>query len=177
MAKPSVVCSADDFEAQYVRPKEGRTLVVGSKVYPGRTDRRLQYPNVIGIDMEHGAGVDLVLDMEETLPYTLGHFAHVDCLSVLEHTKRPWLVAENIERLLVPHGTLFVAVPFVWAVHAYPDDYWRFTASAIRMLFPNIEWTALMYGNQGLTDEVLRVKAEKFWYFPRTETLGFGCKS
>jgi SAM-dependent methyltransferase len=166
--------ASDEFETKYVRPKFGRTLICGSKVYKGRIDRRQRYQVAVGIDMEWGPGVDLVMNLEETLPYTLGHFAHVECRSVLEHSRQPWLLAANIERLLEPGGTLHVAVPFAWAVHGYPDDFWRFTASAIRLLFPRIEWSALMYGNQGLTDEVLRVKVERFWYFPRSEVLGFG---
>lgn len=165
------------FEHDHVRMRSGRTLIVGSHVYPGREDRRTLYPDVLGVDMVDGPGVDYVLDMEKPLP-KLGWFDHVECLSVLEHSRQPWLMAANIERLLLPGGTLYVAVPFCWRLHAYPSDYWRFTPEGIRALFPGIEWLAVKLASDELFDgpKIKSVKVEDHPYFPRTETLAFGVK-
>jgi hypothetical protein len=35
-----------------------------------------------------------------------------------------------------------VGVPFSWEIHAYPNDYWRFTADGVRVLFPGFEFDA-----------------------------------
>jgi hypothetical protein len=165
-----------DFELTYVYPESGRTLVVGSKVFPGRTDRRLMYKDVVGLDMEAGDGVDLVHNLEIAAPASLGKFRHVDCISVLEHSKQPWLVAQNIEKVMKSGATLFLSVPFIWRFHGYPNDYFRFTAEGVKVLFKNIEWDALMYGSTKLSDDS-RIEGEKIDghpYFPRTEVLGFG---
>lgn len=177
MASLFVGCS-DVFEAAHVRPKAGRTLIVGSQVYREKEDRRKRYPDVLGVDMLPGEGVDLVLDLEEALPPGLGHFQHAECLSVLEHSRRPWLLAANIEELLAPGGTLFVTVPFVWRVHGYPDDYWRLTPSGVKSLFPRIDWETLSFGygsSIGSTEKKLpTIKRAGVPYFARTETLAFG---
>lgn len=156
--------------------KKGRTLIVGSQVYRTRQDRRLLYEDVLGIDMLPGPGVDRVLNLEEKLPTDIGIFSHIECCSVLEHSQRPWLMAINIENLLVPNGTLDLEVPFVWRVHAYPSDYWRFTVEGVRLLFPNIGWNQLGYyhNDQFRTKITNRVTIEKVPHFARTTVKGSG---
>lgn len=140
---------ADDavahFWRKWVSGIEGRTLVVGSKCYGHKPDRRPLYPDAIGIDLFEGEGVDHVHDLEQTLPYWMGKFDHVDCASVLEHVRHPWKMAENIEEALKPGGSIFVQVPFAWRIHDYPGDYWRMTAEALDVLFPSIEWKSRKY--------------------------------
>lgn len=120
--------------------RKGRTLIVGSHVYEGREDDRARYKHAVGVDMIPGPGVDVVHDMEEPLPAGLGTFAHAECFSVLEHSRRPWLLAANIERLLESGGTLWVTVPWMWRRHGYPSDYFRFTTEGIKAIFPGIQW-------------------------------------
>lgn len=56
----------------YWPPREGRTLVVGSKCYGEKQDRRKLYADAIGIDLFDGDGVDQVHDLEQPLPKSLG---------------------------------------------------------------------------------------------------------
>ncbi len=161
-----------DFERNRVRAAPGRVLIVGSKVYPGRTDRRVHHDDALGVDMEPGEGVDLVADLEVRADF--GPFAHVECLSVLEHSRRPWLMAHNIEEMLLEGGTLFVAAPFAWREHAYPSDYWRFTTEGIRALFPRIDWLAMSYAGIRLRDRPKRTMVDGFPHFPRQEVFAFG---
>lgn len=165
--------SAAEFERLYVRPKPGRTLIVGSRIHANKPDRRKLYAEAVGVDMEAGEGVDEVADLEQQF---LGQFAHIECMSVLEHCRRPWLMAENLQDMLEPGGTLYVTVPFVWRVHRYPDDYWRFTTSGIRVLFPAIEWAAEAYSHRGLTDadNVPWAKSDDWPHCARTEVCMFG---
>lgn len=167
------------FERAWVRPQEGRTLIVGSRVYLAKEDRRKRYADALGVDLSHGEGVDVVCDLERPLPSILGHFHHVECWSVLEHCQRPWLVATHIEQAMLPGATLDVRVPFVWRLHAYPDDYWRLTASAVRLIFPNIEWDAIKYVGEDVRDEDMKVshiKVGETHFFGRTMVFGFGKK-
>lgn len=115
----------------------GRSLLCGNNLYDtGKEDRRARYPHAMGVDMFDGNGVDITIDLEDRLtPTILGSFEHIECHSVLEHAKRPWLIADNIKSMLVPRGTLSVLVPFAWRIHDYPSDYWRFTAAALVELF------------------------------------------
>ncbi len=127
-----------------VRKVDGAVLEVGSKDYgstmPFRRD--LGYSGrYVGLDLEAGTGVDLVGDLSESLcGLEPGSFSLVICCSVLEHVKRPWEMAANIERLLRPGGTAFVAVPWVWRYHGYPEDYFRFSHRGIMAMFPGLAW-------------------------------------
>lgn len=171
--------TADQFESLYVRPKFGPTMIVGSRVYNDKEDRRKRYPNAVGFDMQEGEGVDVVRDLE--LPIEIDQvfqFDHVECLSVLEHSKQPWLLAANIQRMLKPGGTIYVTVPFVWAHHGYPSDYWRMTPEGIAQLFPAIEWVASGYASNELTlgRKIKRTHLGGHPYFPRTEAVAFGVR-
>jgi hypothetical protein len=179
VVKRSNTCSpADEFVAQFVRPLEGRTLIAGSFVADGKADRRRLYKDVLGVDMRKGFGVDRVLDLEEPLPQDIGQFEHIECLSVLEHSRRPWMLAANLERLLMEGGTLHLSVPFVWRFHDYPSDYFRFTAEGVRVLFPGIRWVALAYASNRLRGDhylgALDVSGHPF--MPRCEVIGFGVR-
>lgn len=167
-----------EFETRHVRPRAGRTLIVGSHLYRGRPDRRARYQHAIGVDQVDGPGVDRVLNLEETPPPDLGTFHHIECMSVLEHSPRPWLLAANIERLLTAGGTLFLTVPFVWSLHAYPHDYFRLSVDGVRAIFPGIEWKALQYAHKRLMDggKTPRERIDGRIYVAATEVCGFGVR-
>ena len=91
-----------------------------------------QGEDYLGVDMLEGRRVDKVVDFthpfEEVDAAVEGRrFGTIICMSVLEHCDQPFLMAENITRLLVPGGSLVVSVPFVFKFHGFPSDYWRFT--------------------------------------------------
>jgi SAM-dependent methyltransferase len=137
------------FIQQHLAHLRGPYLEVGSKDYGSTQDLRplvgrdTQY---VGVDLEAGPGVDVVLDLAGDFPAVdagLGgrRFGTIFCLSVLEHCRQPFAMAENLTRLLVPGGRLCVSVPFAWKFHGYPSDYWRFTPEGVKLLFPRLVFT------------------------------------
>ena len=168
--------SVAEFEER-ITPKAGRTLIVGSRVYGDKEDRRKRYPDVVGVDMAAGPGVDVVADLELE---PVGMFDHIECMSVMEHCRRPWLIAQNLEFMLRSSGTLFITVPFIWRVHGYPDDYWRFTSSGVRSLFSKIKWTEEAYSCRELysaANDIPSVRSPDDWpCFARTEVCMFGVR-
>jgi hypothetical protein len=128
----------------------GKVWVVGSKIYDGRDDWRVRWPDGVGIDMEAGDGVDVVADLTQPpawrqLVEAHGMPAHVECRSVLEHCAEPWEFARLLTQWTVADCTLHIGVPFIWRVHNYPCDYWRFTPQGVRQLFgPRWQWKSLM---------------------------------
>jgi hypothetical protein len=182
--------SLEQFQKEYVRPNKGRALIVGSKIYRDKEDRRKRYADAVGVDMLPGDGVDVVCDLEnwidvlENFGVQYGdtrephRFDHVECMSTLEHSRRPWIMAENIQALMKPGASIFVSVPFCWRIHAYPDDYWRLTPSAVRSIFPEIEWQHVMLAADVLRPDgkIPAVKANSHPYMARTETVAFGHK-
>lgn len=130
---------------RWTKNSQGPYLEVGSHDYGTTQDLRSLFPDTdyVGIDMIHGPGVDLTLDL--TRPFAeidaaLGHkrFGTMFCLSVLEHCDQPFLMAKNMTDLLAPGGRVILSVPWVFRFHGYPSDYWRFTHEGLKKLFPEL---------------------------------------
>jgi len=107
----------------------------GSRQVPGQegfADLRLFFPGkkYVGADIIPGPGVDVVLDLHslDLAPQSVGTAI---CVETLEHTEKPWKVFEQLEKVLMPGGTLIISVPFWARIHNYPNDYWRFTPACL----------------------------------------------
>jgi SAM-dependent methyltransferase len=80
-----------------------------------------------GMDLEPGANVDLVVadgyDWRE-----IADDSHdvVLCSQVLEHTRYPWRLVQEIARVLRPRGLAFLIAPSRGHVHRYPEDCFRY---------------------------------------------------
>jgi len=126
----------------------GRVVEVGSKDYGNTASFRDHYENCeyIGVDIAEGEGVDRVIDLCEGVgDLAQGTVDLIICCSVLEHVKKPWLMAANLSRLLRDGGTLYISVPWVWRYHPYPDDYFRFSWRGVQELFDGYEWRDINY--------------------------------
>lgn len=66
------------------------------------------------------------------------------CMDLLEHVSNPFIVAKNIIDSLKPRAFLFITAPYVWEIHNYPKDFWRFTPDGIQELFKEME-TEIIY--------------------------------
>lgn len=163
------------FRKQFVQQTPGRVLVVGSKVYPGRPDWRLTHPDGVGVDMEDGPGVNVVANLERG-PLRGEKFAHIECVSVLEHSTKPWVLAANLEKMLLPGGSIFISAPWVWRYHGYPQDLWRFSHHALPVLFPSITWTTVRYRCGDELTESERTPKNDSGLLSRMEVLATGIK-
>jgi SAM-dependent methyltransferase len=136
------------FLRQFVPAVNGPILEIGSKDYGNTSSFRTIYPSnpYIGVDLEAGKGVDEVVDLtENTGSLKENHFALAVCCSVMEHTPRPWIMAQNITKIVAKGGLLYISVPWVWRYHAYPDDYFRFSFKGVISLFPEFTWDTPYY--------------------------------
>jgi len=139
-----------DFISTHRKQCQGSFLEVGSHDYGSTQNIRRIFAgddyageDYIGIDINDGANVDLVLDLTqsfEKIDKALGgrRFRTIFCLSVLEHCDQPFVMAEHMSQLLAPGGRIFISVPFAWKFHGYPSDYWRFTHEGVKKLFPDL---------------------------------------
>ncbi len=93
----------------------------------------------IGCDIRQGPGVDRIEDAQ-SLRFANRSIGTVLLLDILEHLPYPQKSIEEVFRVLQDDGLLVLSVPFTYRLHAFPTDYWRFTASGIYTLlsiFPN----------------------------------------
>lgn len=140
-------------------PGATKVLEIGSKEYGSTINFRGSYAlgEYVGTDLAEGAGVDVVCDLTtNNNPLPKNYYDLVICCSVLEHVKKPWLMAEEITKLIVPGGKLFISVPWVWRYHAYPDDYFRFSFQGIESMFDQFSWDNYAYSTT-VQDQIIYV--------------------
>ena len=89
------------------------------------------------IDLKDSSDIPtIVADVSSCIPITdVDLVFSNDCL---EHVKKPWLAAQNIEKCLKPGGICFISTIFSWRYHPVPEDYWRFSPAGLEALFENL---------------------------------------
>ncbi len=119
----------------------GRIIEVGSYNVNGTarsvfSKNLVQVPDrYVGVDLRAGPGVDVVVDVDNPLPFADGDFDLAICTETLEHDARPWRTVHEIGRVIRPGGiALITARGFGFPFHSHPVDYWRFSVIAMEVL-------------------------------------------
>lgn len=87
------------------------------------------------VNIDESCKPDLKFDIEKEFPITSGIYNHILCLNVLEHIFNFQNVINESFRILKEGGTFVGATPFLFNIHASPNDYFRYTKSAIEKIF------------------------------------------
>lgn len=96
------------------------------------------FPNRITVDIDPDRHPQIVADASN-LPFKDGEFKIVICTEMLEHVENPFLVEEELRRVVALGGRLILTTRFVYPLHDTPHDYWRFTKYGLLRLFKNWE--------------------------------------
>ena len=127
-----------------------RILEVGSKNVNGSLREFISGLNpasYTGIDVEKGAGVDMVVDaekMDAELSLPDGGYDVVICTEVMEHVKDWRKAINNIKDKLAPEGFVLISVRGIgMPYHPYPDDYWRYSIEDMAKIFADYDIWAL----------------------------------
>ena len=133
---PSARYYAKLFFDTYVTPSaETRLLEVGSQNVNGSlrevAPEEIEY---VGVDMEQGDGVDILLTDPYALPFPNESFDVVVSSSCFEHDEFFWVSFMEALRVLKPHGVMYLNVPSNGLFHRYPVDCWRFYPDSGRAL-------------------------------------------
>jgi SAM-dependent methyltransferase len=116
-----------------------RILEIGSREVTGPSDARRHFANseYIGFDYYPGDNVDVVGDAHRLSTYFPSgeQFDLIYSSACFEHFAMPWLVAEQIARMLKVGGLLFVETHFSFAAHERPWNFFQFSDMGLRVLF------------------------------------------
>lgn len=118
----------------------GRALITGAALEGHSLDiaklmTELGY-QVSTSDIAHGKGVDLIWDLQQPPPDALhNQFSLVVSCSVLEHILDARSAAKNLILAAKKGGLIYIALPWVWRYHRYPDDFHRFHSSSTDKIF------------------------------------------
>jgi hypothetical protein len=117
-------------------------LEVGAKNVNGEARKVIQADVYLGVDMEVGPGVDIVMRGED-LPtiFKEGEFDGLVCSDTLEHCKHWRGVLRGMWHCLAVDGLACVTAPRQgWRYHAYPHDYHRFEPEHWQQIFAGQEF-------------------------------------
>jgi ubiquinone/menaquinone biosynthesis C-methylase UbiE len=113
----------------------------------GSADLRPLFPGkeYVGSDMREGPGVDRILNLHNiALPSnSVGTTLVMD---TLEHVEFPHHALEEIYRVTQPNGTAIISSVMRMRIHAYPNDYWRFTPEGFAVLLRPFADSFVSYG-------------------------------
>lgn len=125
---------------QKVNDERLHVLEIGSRIVsPGSSSKRSLFPNAAsytGFDYYPDANTDVVGDAHQLSKYFGDRkFDAIFSISVFEHLAMPWVVAQEINRVLEVGGITFHGTHNAWPIHEQPWDFWRFSDEALKVLF------------------------------------------
>lgn len=144
------------------------------------------FPNRVGLDVYEGPAVDYVGDVHNLNMFKDKEFNCIIMTEVLEHLHSPQIAVKELNRILKKNGKLILTTRFIFPIHDYPKDYFRFTESGLRELLKDfkiveikpeantIETIAILFQRIGLQTETLNSKfLSTFWLLLARFTLLF----
>ncbi len=124
-------------EGHYPRRDGGFLLDVGAGTKPYAPLYEGYFADCAAVDLRTSphdtSGLDDFASADD-LPYEDCMFDCVVCTEVLEHCRNPHGVMRELRRVLRPGGHVFLTTPFLVGLHEMPNDFYRYTPSALRDL-------------------------------------------
>lgn len=96
-------------------------------------EERFQQSNMINFDIYPHWNTHVSGDAH-SLPFLDNSVDIIWLCAVLEHIQKPFVVIDEIYRVLKPNGIILISVPFIQYLHASPHDYFRYTKYGLRSL-------------------------------------------
>jgi SAM-dependent methyltransferase len=125
----------------YFKPngKKLRVLEIGSREVTGPSIFRKQFENVeyVGFDYYAADNVDVVGDVHKLSTYFKEdeQFDIIYTFACFEHFAMPWLVAQEIAKVLKVGGVLYIRTHFSFSAHERPWNFFQFSDMGLRVLF------------------------------------------
>lgn len=129
------------YEILFELPFKGRVLDYGGgnrALY--RRELRCEHYDSVNIDPK--IDPTWVIAVDEPLPQDATGYDTALAINTLEHIFEAREVIEQLGRALKPGGQLLATTPFLYPIHAHPDDYFR----------PTPSWYRAALGKAGFTD-------------------------
>jgi SAM-dependent methyltransferase len=123
-----------EYEKLQNTPAQGLVLDIGGSTKSGYHSLLKDAEKITTVNIDPSYGCDLVFDIQKPFPLESNSFDTVVSMNVLEHIFDFHPVFSEVHRVLKPGGTFVSSTPFMFHVHGSPDDYFRYTESALRGL-------------------------------------------
>jgi SAM-dependent methyltransferase len=149
------------FLERYWAPDMKSILEVGAfDVNGSLKDFKSQDCEWVGVDLEPGKGVDIVIERARRLPFEDNYFDLVVATSIFEHDPTFWLTFNEMLRVVKPSGFIYICAPSNGWVHRYPMDVYRFYPDAGIGL---VEWGRREYPDLQLAESFIAERDGDVW--------------
>lgn len=91
-----------------------------------------KFDEYLGVDLPGNALADLAVRRDGSVPLEDSSADCVVSTQVIEHVEDVGVYLEEVQRLLVPRGTLIISTNGHYRYHPDPVDLWRWTAEGLR---------------------------------------------
>lgn len=118
--------------------KSLRILEIGSREVTGPSVARKIFSEAtyVGFDFYPGDNVDVVGDVHKLSSYFDEKFDVIFSLACFEHFAMPWVVAEEINKLLKVGGYVCIETHFSFSSHERPWHFFQYSDMGLKALFP-----------------------------------------
>ncbi len=122
---------------EYADRPGARVLEIGAREVTGPSALRGRFAHAAytGFDYYPGPNVDVAGDAHRLSDHFEAPFDAVFSSAVFEHLAMPWIVAEEIAKLLKVGGYVFIESHFAFSSHERPWHFFHFTDMGLRALF------------------------------------------
>jgi SAM-dependent methyltransferase len=97
--------------------------------------REKTYDNCLYLEVYPSVSADIIVEGNCLYPIKDRSLDGIGCFAVLEHTRKPWLVVQEIQRMLKPGGKVMIDWPFLQPIHGYPSHYFNATREGLTSIF------------------------------------------
>lgn len=117
--------------------EENSVLEIGSRsVTKVNSNFKFSKAKYKGLDISNGINVDVICDAHEMSEFLDGEkFDLVFSSYVFEHLHSPWIVVDEIKKILKPGGSVFIETHFSYSFHGGEHNYFQFSHHGLRALF------------------------------------------
>lgn len=119
-------------------PEKSKMLVVGVGEKSDYYKKMFSNCEVVTSDVHNQFNPDYIFD-GHFVPFSNACFDMVLAAQVIEHTINPWKFCNELQRVTKIGGIIQIEAPQNFPYHAEPYDFFRFTYTGMRSLFPQCE--------------------------------------
>lgn len=122
---------------------DGAVLDVGGSTKSGYHELLKGNHTITTANIDTSYGAEVVFDAQKPWPIEDAAYDAVLFINVLEHLYDYQTPITEAHRVLRPGGRVVSATPFLFRVHGSPDDYFRYSKSALMRMYTDVGFSTV----------------------------------
>ena len=141
----------------------GKVLDLGAGMAKYKETIKKHAADYIACDVKKNENIDMVCNVTN-LVFPPESFDTVISTQVFEHVDNPFMVAQEIKKVLKMGGNAIITAPFMLPFHADPKDHFRFSREGLEEIFKSSGFEIIDSGTYGGFFMVLSEMIHFSWF-------------